>query len=264
VGGRATTGQAPTWSLAGLIGTIRFAADEISEPLWVTLWWTAIAATIATCLAWCLAWCGRRSLCWTGLALGVLVLTLATPGPVAGMSLVLAYRDLPSLEPAALLLAVATPDPLLRVVLVRLYRILPTVYDSSAMIILAEAARSLPYALLLLWPILRALPREYLEAAAIEGHGPWGQVWGVALPLLRRAVVAAWAISFAFGLGELPATNLVAPPGVPPMSVVIWGLLHTGVESHLAGVALIMLGVVALAGLAATIAVWSTRALWKA
>ena len=32
------------------------------------------------------------------------------------------------------------------------------------------------------------------------------------------------------------------------MSVLIWGLLHTGVESHLAGVALIMLMVVATAG----------------
>ena len=35
------------------------------------------------------------------------------------------------------------------------------------------------------------------------------------------------------------------------MSVFLWGLLHTGVESHLAGVALVMLAVIGIAGLAA-------------
>jgi hypothetical protein len=39
------------------------------------------------------------------------------------------------------------------------------------------------------------------------------------------------------------------------MPVVIWGLLHTGVESHLSGVALIMLMVVGGAGLFAAGAV---------
>ena len=35
------------------------------------------------------------------------------------------------------------------------------------------------------------------------------------------------------------------------MPVFLWGLLHTGVESHFSGVALIMLAVIATAGLAA-------------
>ena len=33
VGGRATLGRPPAWSLSGLIGTLRFAAAEIWEPL---------------------------------------------------------------------------------------------------------------------------------------------------------------------------------------------------------------------------------------
>jgi iron(III) transport system permease protein len=33
-----------------------------------------------------------------------------------------------------------------------------------------------------------------------------------------------------------------------PLSVLIWSLLHSGVESQLAGVALVMLGAVAAAG----------------
>jgi hypothetical protein len=44
------------------------------------------------------------------------------------------------------------------------------------------------------------------------------------------------------------------------MSVFLWGLLHTGVESHLAGVALMMLMVIGAAGLAAAVALGWSRA----
>ena len=40
----------------------------------------------------------------------------------------------------------------------------------------------------------------------------------------------------------------------------LWGLLHTGVESHLSGVALIMLAVIAAAGLAAGVTLGWSRA----
>jgi iron(III) transport system permease protein len=188
-----------------------------------------MAATLAVAMAWSLAWSARRSATARVITLSVLVLTLATPGSVAGMALVLAYRDL------------------------------PIIYDSLAMVVLAQTARSVPYAILLLWPLIRSFPQDYLDAAALDGYGPGGQVLHVALPLSWRPVVAAWATAFAIGLGELPATNIAYPPGVEPMSVFIWGLLHTGVESHLAGVALIMLLVVAAAGLAAALAVWSLQ-----
>jgi iron(III) transport system permease protein len=229
VGGRATLGRAPTWSLSGLMGTLQSAASESWEPLQQSLLWTAVAATVTTILAFALAWASRRSRAWRWAMLASLIVALATPGPVAGMALVLAYRSIPS------------------------------IYDSPAMIVLAESLRSLPYVLLLLWPFLRAFPQDYLDAAALDGHRPSGQMLRVVLPLSRRVLLAAWGISFALGLGELPATNLVAPPGVPPMSMVIWSLLHTGVESHLAGVALIVLAVIASAGLASALAVRSIR-----
>ncbi len=231
VGGRAMQGQPPTWSLSGLTGTLGYAAAEIWEPLQASAVWTAIAATTTAAIACALAWAARGSTAWRSVAIATLALTLAAPGPVAGMALVLAYRALPA------------------------------VYDSPAMIVMAETMRTLPYSLLLLWPFLHAFPQEYLDAAALDGRGPCGQMIHVVLPLSRRPLLAAWALAFALGLGELPATNLVAPPGTEPMSVLIWGLLHTGVESHLAGVALIMLMVVAGAGLFAAMAVRSLRTL---
>jgi iron(III) transport system permease protein len=233
VGGRATLGRPPVWSLSGLMGTLRYAGDEIWEPLQASLIWTAIAATSATVIACGLAWVSRRSTGWRIVAATTLALTLATPGPVAGMALVLAYRAL------------------------------PLIYDSAAMVVMAETLRTLPYSLLILWPFLRSFSQDYLDAAALDGIGPWSQFVRVVLPLSARALIAAWAVAFAIGLGELPTTNLAAPPGTQPMSVLIWGLLHTGVESHLAGVALIMLIVVATAGLFAAGAVWSVRAMGR-
>ena len=277
VGGRATLGQSPRWSLFGLMGTLQYAGAEIWEPLKASLVWTAIAATLAAVIACALAWASRRSIGWRIVALATLALTLATPGPVAGMALVLAYHAIPvvhdspavtvitetlrSLPLSMLALMLASPGPLAGMALVLAYREIPVVYDSAAMVVMAETLRTLPYSLLILWPFLRSFPQDYLDAAALDGKGPWGQLFRVVLPLSRRPLVAAWAIAFAIGLGELPATNLAAPPGTQPMSVLIWSLLHTGVESHLSGVALIMLTVIAAAGLFALVSVRSLRAM---
>ena len=100
---------------------------------------------------------------------------------------------------------------------------------------------------------LRILPGELLESAVLDGHGPWGQLWHVILPLSRRVLAAAWCVAFVLGFGELPATNLLQPPGITTITFRIWTLLHTGVESHLAGVALVTLAVLAIAALAAVL-----------
>ncbi len=142
--------------------------------------------------------------------------------------------------------------------LVLAYRDLPALYDSSAIIVMAQALRALPYVLLVIWPFLRSFPQDYLDAAALDGHGPIGRMIRVAFPLSFRPLVAAWLVALALGLGELPATDQVYPPGIEPMSVFLWGLLHTGIASDLAGVALIMLATIAAAGLAAALAIgWS-------
>ena len=229
VGGVAASGRAPRWSLTGLTGTLRFAWDESYEPLGQSLVWAAAGATVAVALAWALAWKGRRSNAWRWVATASVALALATPGPVAGMALVYAYRGF------------------------------PTLYDSAAMIVLAAVLRTFPYALLVLWPAVRGLPPEFLDAAAVDGLGPAGQVWHVGLPLTRAAAVAAWGVAFTLALGELPATNLVTPPGFTPLSVVIWSLLHTGVESHTAGVVLVMLGAVTAAGVFAMLTLRRVR-----
>ena len=138
--------------------------------------------------------------------------------------------------------------------LVLAYIRVPLVFDSPLLIVLADVVRTLPFALLVLWPGLRTIPPAWLDAAAVDGHGAWGQIRRVAVPATRDALLAAWGVAFVLALGELPATNLVAPPGTMPLTVLIWSLLHSGVESQLAGVALIMLAAIAAAG---ALAAWA-------
>jgi iron(III) transport system permease protein len=215
---------------------MRFAASEIREPIMTSLVLAAIAATVTTALAWGLAWKSRRRGPWQVVALGTLALTLAAPGPVSGMALGLAY---------------------LRI---------PRIYDSWIIVVMAQSMRTLPYAILVLWPALRVLPRELLESASVDGLGAWGIVSHVALPLSARAILAAWSVAFILGFGELPATNLLQPPGVTTVTFRIWTLLHTGVESHLAGVALVTLAVIAILVVLMILAValafsWRSRAI---
>jgi iron(III) transport system permease protein len=222
VGGSAVLGRAPRWSPHGLMETLRPAASEVAGPLLQTTLWAVLGASATVALAWPLAWKARRPGPWRWVVAAGVALALAAPGPVAGMALVLAYRNVPIL------------------------------YDTPAIVVLGYVLRTLPYAVLVLWPALRSIPEVLLEAAALEGYGAWGRVWRVALPLTRGALVASWGVAFVLALGELPATNLVTPPGTEILSVLVWGLLHTGVESHLAGVGLVMLAAFAAAGLLAT------------
>jgi iron(III) transport system permease protein len=219
-------GQA-RWTFAGLVGTLgsttaELFANGLSRPLRAPMVSSVLlsgtAASLTVALAWSIAWLARKPGGWRWVAAATVALTLAVPGPVAGMALVVAYQPF------------------------------QMIYDSPILVVLAYMLRTLPYAVLVLWPSVRSLPVAYLEAASLEGYGPWGQARRVAIPLTLGAIAASWGVAFALGLGELPAANIVAPPGIMLVAVRIWELLHRGVESHLAGMGLILLAVVALGG----------------
>ena len=228
VGGSAAAGIAPHWSFTGLAGTLGNAFAEVYGPpdflLPASALWAALGASAAVALAWPLAWLARSPGAWRWVAAACVALTLATPGPVAGMALVLAYRNVPD------------------------------IYDTPIILAFAYALRTLPYAFLILWPSLRSVPQTYLESAELDGLDMWGRTAKVALPMTRGATVAAWGVAFVLALGELPASHPVEPPGYRTLAKYLWGLLHTGVESHLAGVALVTLAPFALAGVLASLA----------
>ena len=249
VGGIAAAGKAPSWSLKGLGGSLKLAWSDASEPLYTSLALAAVVACLAVMLAWSLAWLCRDSRPWRWIGVGATALAFALPGPVVGMAIVYAYREAPRLDfSVAFRLGVDN----------QVHEIAQglkfSLYDSPLMMVIAGLSRTFAYALLIVWPAVRAIPREWLEAGAIDGLGPFGLARKVGISSTRGAIVAAWLVVFMLAFGELPATNLATPPGWNPLSVTIWGLLHTGVESHLAGVVLIMLTVLGGIGAIACLA----------
>ena len=128
------------------------------------------------------------------------------------------------------------------------------IHATPAILVLAYTLRTFPYAFLVLWPSLRGLPEAYLEGAKLDGYGPPGRAWWVALPLSRAATLAAWGVAFVLAMGEVPASHPVRLPGTTTMTNLLWGLLHTGTESHLAGIVLVMLAPFAAAGGLASLA----------
>ncbi|MDB5351448.1 MAG: ABC-type Fe3+ transport system, permease component [Planctomycetota bacterium] len=239
VGSAIGSGLGPRWSLPGFIGSLRQAWPDLiaprergpwyatleTRPLLATLFWSSLAASLVVSLAWPLAWLCRERGPWRLVASLSAALALATPGPIVGEALKRAYLKI------------------------------PIIYDTPALLVIAYVARTLPYALLVLWPAVRAIPREHLDAAMLDGLNAWGRFRKVGLPLTLGAIAAAWGVAFVLAIGELPASYFAANPGREPVAFEVWRLLHNGVESHLASVGLLLLAGVGFAGAMAMVAV---------
>jgi ABC-type spermidine/putrescine transport system permease subunit II len=91
---------------------------------------------------------------------------------------------------------------------------------------------------------VRAIPRELIEAARVDGATPLGElrlaIMPTAAPAILRAILAVAALS----LGELSAGKLVATPGNQTLAQEIFQQMHYGVERNLAAMCLILLALI--------------------
>ncbi len=113
--------------------------------------------------------------------------------------------------------------------------------------------RLLPVALAILWPLVRAVPTQLEEQARLDGLGPARRFGRLILPLLLRPLAWTMLMVAVLSLGELSAGKLVAPPGFRPFShhVFIW--MHSGADTELASLCLVLLLVVGGAGAVAAL-----------
>ncbi len=218
LGGSVAAGVSPSWSLAHLVRSLLRASKTVGPYLVESALHAALGATLAVALAWVLAWLTRRPGPWRWVVAASVALALATPAPVAGMALVLGYRSFSWIS------------------------------GGLPIVLLAYVLRTFAFALALLWVVLRTIPEVYFEAARMEGAGEALIARRVAWPLSRGAAGVAWLVCFLLALGELPATKIVESPGMNVLSVFVWGLLHTGVDSHLAAVGIVLLATFGLGG----------------
>ena len=229
VGPGLLSGAETPWSLSGFIGTMSAAWSDLTEPrlsspgspLWDSLLWAFLGGAIATLLAWSLAWAGRRSLSWQVVLLVTVALGLAAPAPVVGLAMKVAYVRFRWLT------------------------------ETPALLVLTYAARSLPFVLLMLWPLVRGMPQAWVDDVVLRGGGPARQFWEAGVLPGWPALMVACLLATALALGELPAAYFVYAPGSEPISITVWGLLHVGVESRLAGIGLWLLLICGCMGAAA-------------
>ena len=73
------------------------------------------------------------------------------------------------------------------------------------MVVLAAVLRTLPYAMAVLWPAQRSIPPALLDAAAVDGLGPFGQALRVGLPMTRAAIATSTGQSFTLVRGASDA-----------------------------------------------------------
>jgi multiple sugar transport system permease protein len=93
-------------------------------------------------------------------------------------------------------------------------------------VILAHAWHSYPFFTIMLLAALQAIPRDLLDAAAVDGAGPWRRFRHVTLPALRDTMVIAGFLSLLAALRDVE-TILVMTGGGPgrateTLAVRIW------------------------------------------
>lgn len=121
----------------------------------------------------------------------------------------LARRRTPALEVLVTLPAVLPPAAAGLALLLALGRkgVLPTSLPFTAgAVVLAQAYVAAPFFVRPLTVAIRELPRELAEAATLDG----ASFWRVALPLVRRPLLAGLTLAWARALGEFGATALFA------------------------------------------------------
>jgi raffinose/stachyose/melibiose transport system permease protein len=140
------------------------------------------------------------------LALAVTAGTLLLAVPAAyALTARVRSRTLHVLVLAALVLAMLQPAPVLIIPLFALLHDLGLL-GSAWGVILPEIAQALPVAVLALWAALRALARDPLDAARVDGASSLQSLRYVSLPLARPGLVVAaiWAFVTSWNQYLLP------------------------------------------------------------
>jgi len=207
-------GRLRHWSFAKAAGLIASSPWAFRRELMWSLVIGCVAATTAVGISVLLAWLARRGRRWSVPIVLTVAIGLALPGPSIGLGLICLFNR---------------PDGSL----------LTLLYDRTILAPwIAQTLHALPLTLLIVWHALATIPTEMIHQAATDGAGPIRRLLSVALPCRAAEVAAAWVVGLVLAMGELAATLLTAPPGMPTLSVRLFGLLHYGVDDRLAAVCL--------------------------
>ena len=92
-------------------------------------------------------------------------------------------------------------------------------YGTSTLLLLGYLATALPATSRVLVGSVSQVQESLREAGRVHGSGMFTSWLRTVMPLLARPLVAAWVLTFTATLLELPVSQLLYPPGKPPVSV---------------------------------------------
>jgi len=203
----------------------------------------AAAGVLAAALALPVCWLAVRSRWLQLFTLTVMTAALALPGPVIGfglmetidrlLDLIHSDKNHPDLV-ARFLWYGPSPVPTLWAYLLRLF----------------------PFALAILWPLVRLIPAELHEAAQVDGARPGQDLRHVVLPLALPACLQAAVAVTVLALGEISASKLAETPGSETFAHFIFVQMHYGVANDVAARCLLLLAVVVTGGVLAAGSGW--------
>lgn len=221
----------PLMSMVYKAGT--FVALEGNQP--VRAW--SVAKSLS--MPWESLWSIASDLKWT-LALGSAAATLDLVLAI-GLAQTLRGRVWPLVVLVAL--AWSVPGPLAGLGIIALFSVqvpgLGFLYDRTDLpAILALAVRSAPVVFLTVWYVLDRFSRSALEAAQLDGAGPWRTLVKIVLPQRAGALAAVWLAGFAIATGDLAWSILVLRPGIDTLQRRLFGDIHSGADDRVAGACL--------------------------
>lgn len=115
-------------------------------------------------------------------------------------------------------------------------------YGTTALLAMAYVAGALPTATRVMVGPVAQVDRSPLQAARVHGAGRLTALRRALLPLVSRSMLFAWLLTFTGVLFELPVSQLLYPPGSPPLSVAITRAL--GLDFYGPGTAMSVVSVV--------------------
>jgi iron(III) transport system permease protein len=122
-------------------------------------------------------------------------------------------------------------------------------YDGPGAAILLLAGRFAPFPILIVSGAVAALDPRLEEAARLAGAGPAERLARIVAPALRSSVAGGWVLVFVLALRELDATILV-PAANHTAMFRIFNQVHFGRDAFVAAMALLLVFLIALPGLA--------------
>jgi iron(III) transport system permease protein len=192
-------------------------------------------------LVWWVAWQSLRSARVARWVFALACIAIITPGPIVGMGIKSAIGFLVDAEAWVLLHTLGPIEfPPLRSML----------YDQPSPVPQGWVGlvRFAPWALIMIWPAMRAVPQDLLELAKLQGADAWAEWRDVVMPFTRPAWVFAVLAVAGLLLGEVSGSKLVNPPFRNVFILRLFDQMHYGAETTVAALALWELVPIAILG----------------